>query len=97
MRGADKKRAVLEGGYTTGDGSEVMLDYRGTPADAQPLKEFLDPQLRAAKEKKLQARFELAFTDGLPLVADAPERLAEQLTRFATGAAYVEAQAEAKP
>lgn len=96
VRGPDTKRAVFEGGYETADGSTIEIEYQGTPADAQPLKDFLDPQLRAAKEKTLQARFELAFAEGLPLAADAPERLADQLTRFATGAAFVEATAEAK-
>jgi len=45
----------------------------------------------------MQARFELGFTEGLTLSGDAVEKLTEQLTRFATGAAYVEATAEAKP
>jgi hypothetical protein len=37
----------------------------------------------------------LVFADGLPVAGDAPEKLAEKLTRFATGAAFVEASAEA--
>jgi hypothetical protein len=39
---------------------------------------------------------EIAFAEGLGLNGDAPEKLTEQLTRFATGSAYVEAIAEAK-
>ena len=77
-------------------GSSLAIEYRGTPADAQPLKDFLEPQLRAAKEKNMEARFEIGFSEGLPLSGDAPEKLTEQLTRFATGSAYVEAMAEAK-
>jgi hypothetical protein len=96
VRSADQKQVVLEGGYETKGGSSVEVAYKGTPQDAQPLKDFLDPQLRAANEKNLQARFEMGFTDGLPLAGEAPEKLAEQLTRFATGAAYVEATAEAR-
>jgi hypothetical protein len=52
--------------------------------------------LRAAREKTMQARFEVGFSDGLPKSGDAPEKMTEQLTRFATGSAYVEATAEAK-
>lgn len=96
IRGADQKLAVFEGGYETAAGSSLAIEYRGTPADAQPLKDFLEPQLRAAKEKNMEARFEIGFSDGLPLGGDAPEKLTEQLTRFATGSAYVEAIAEAK-
>ena len=96
IRGADQKVAVFEGEYETATGSSLMLEYRGSPADAQPLKDFLEPQLRAAKEKTMNARFEIGFGEGLPMAGDAPEKLTEQLTRFATGSAYVEAIAEAK-
>ena len=96
IRGADQKVAVFEGEYETSTGSTLAIEYRGSPTDAQPLKDFLEPQLRAAKEKTMQARFEIGFGEGLPLVGDAPEKLTEQLTRFATGSAYVEAVAEAK-
>ncbi|WP_230534162.1 ATP-binding protein [Microvirga roseola] len=96
VRGADGKKVQLEGGYETTSGSTVEIRYEGSPADAQPLKDFLDPQLRAASEKTLDARFEITFNEGLPVSGDGTEKLTEQLTRFATGAAYVEATAEAK-
>jgi hypothetical protein len=96
VRGADRKQAKFEGGYETTNGSTMMVEFTGAPTDAQPVKDFLEPQLRAAKEKNMQARFELGFTEGLTLSGDAVEKLTEQLTRFATGAAYVEATAEAK-
>ncbi len=90
---ADGKRVSITGGYETATASRLEVDYSGTPQDAAPLKDFLDPQLRAAKEKTVQVRFDLAFAAGLPMTGDAPEKLTEQLTRFATGAAYVEATA----
>jgi hypothetical protein len=96
VRGADGKKVHLEGGYETTSGSTVEIRYEGSPTDAQPLKEFLDPQLRAASEKTLEARFEITFNEGLPISGDGTDKLTEQLTRFATGAAYVEATAEAK-
>jgi hypothetical protein len=96
VRGADRKEVVFEGGYETNAGSSLVVEYRGSPTDAQPLKDFLDPQLRAAKEKNLQARFEIAFADGLVMTGDAAEKLTEQLSRYATGAAYVAATAEAE-
>lgn len=63
--------------------------------DAQPVREFLEPQLRDATERNIEAGFELAFADGLTLSGDAPEKLAQRLSRFASGAAYVTATAEA--
>jgi hypothetical protein len=84
------KQVFLTGGYETTDGGTLQFDFSGPPADAQPIKEFLEPQLRAAKDKDLSARFEIQFNDaGLSLAGDAAEKLAERLTRFGTGAAYV--------
>jgi hypothetical protein len=96
VRGSDQKQAKFEGGYETMSGSIMEVAFTGAPADAQPVKDFLEPQLRAAKEKNMQARFELGFTEGLSLSGEAVEKLTEQLTRFATGSAYVEAIAGAK-
>jgi hypothetical protein len=91
---ADKK-VVMAGGYETTDGGIMELTFEGSPADAQPVKDFLDPQLRAAKDKDLSVTFSIAFADdGLSLAGDAPEKLAERLTNFGTGAAYVAITAE---
>jgi hypothetical protein len=89
------KQVVLTGSYETTDGGTLELEFTGPPADAQPVKDFLDPQLRAAKDKTLSARFEIRFDGaGLTLAGDTAEKLAERLTRFGTGAAYVAITAE---
>lgn len=93
VRSADAKLVTINGGYETASGGTLELDFKGSPQDAAPVKDFLDPQLRAAKEKTVQIRFDLTFTSGLPMAGDAAEKITEQLTRFATGAAYVEATA----
>jgi len=91
---ADKK-VQMSGGYETTDGGLFELSFEGPPADAQPIKDFLDPQLRAAKDKDLSVTFTIAFAEaGLVLANDAPEKLAERLTKFGTGAAYVAITAE---
>ena len=87
---------VLTGGYQTRDGSTFELKFRGQVSDAQPLKEFLEPQLRDASDKTLEATFELIFEQGLPMQGDAADALTNRLCRFASGAAYVSATAEAK-
>ena len=61
------------------------------------MREFLEPQLRDAGARDVRAEFELSFGDGLPTEGEAPETLTERLCRFASGAAYVSATAEARP
>ena len=93
IAGADKTVA-LEGGYETADGGGCELEFNGPLPDAQPVREFLEPQLRAAAATRLEASIGFVFHDaGLAMRGDAPEQLAEQLCRFASGAAFVSATA----
>ena len=89
-----QKLVKLSGGYETSEGGRLEFEFTGPATDAQVLKDYLDPQLRAAKEKSVSAEFELHFDGGLLITGDAPERLADRLTRYAAGAAYVTAMAE---
>jgi hypothetical protein len=91
------KTARMDGGYDTKEGATMTFEFTGPVADALPVKDFLDSQMRAAADKKLDTTFEIRFSDGLALAGDAAEKLTERLTRFATGSAYVSASAEAKP
>ena len=95
VAGATKKVA-MEGGYETREGGEFMFEFTGPVQDAQPVREFLEPQLRDGEARNLEVRFELTFADGLPMRGNAGEKLSERLTRFASGAAYVSATAEGK-
>jgi hypothetical protein len=90
-----QKRVRLEGGYETAEGGSLQLEFSGSVTDAGVIKDFLDPQLRAAKEKTLTTTFELLFDPGLALSGDQPEKLTERLTRYAAGSAYVTATAQA--
>lgn len=93
VKGAEK-RVEINGGYETGDGGELQLTFNGPVADAQPIREFLDPQIRAAAEQTLEISFQLDFAEGLATEGDGPEKLTAALTRFASGAAFVKATAE---
>lgn len=95
VSGADRI-VTMEGGYETREGGTFELEFRGPAGDAQPVREFLEPQLRDASSTDLRAGFELTFEDGLSMKGDAAEKLTERLSRFASGAAYVSATAEAK-
>ena len=90
-----EKIVTFTGGYETSDGGSLMIEFKGPVSDAQPLREFLEPQLRAASERTLEASFEMTFNDGLPMAGDAAETLTNRLCRFAGGAAYVSAMARA--
>ncbi|MGO9450591.1 MAG: DUF499 domain-containing protein [Candidatus Binataceae bacterium] len=90
------KTAKMEGGYDTKEGATMTFEFTGPVADALPVKDFLDSQMRAAADKKLDTTFEIRFNEGLAMGGDAAEKLTERLTRFATGSAYVSASAEAK-
>lgn len=91
---AARKTVTLKGEYETAEGATFRCEFTGPSTEALPVKEFLDPQLRAAREKTLEAEFELRLENGLAMTGDAPERLAERLTRYAAGSAYVTATAE---
>ncbi len=90
-----EKVVTFAGGYETRDGGSFQIEFRGPVTDAQPVREFIEPQLRDATERNLEAGFELTFADGLPTAGDAAETLTERLSRFAGGAAYVSATAHA--
>ena len=91
-----EKKVALNGGYETAGGGNCVLEFEGPVKDAQPIREFLQPQLLAASSRDLKASFTLTFQDGLAMAEQAPEQLAEQLCRHANGAAYVSATARAQ-
>ncbi len=91
-----KKQVSIQGAYETTDGSSLDVEFNGIVADAMPVKEFLDPQLRAASEKDMKVEFTLTFDDGLMLDGVEPETLTEKLCKFGAGAAYVSARAKTK-
>jgi hypothetical protein len=90
------KTARIKADYETKDGAMMELTFSGPVADALPVKDFLDSQMRAAADKKLDTTFEIRFNDGLTMGGDAAEKLTDRLSKFATGSAYVSASAEAK-
>jgi hypothetical protein len=90
------RRVDLTAAYETAAGSSLGMEFKGALDDAEPLKEFLESQFRGAGETDLQVRYEFIFTGGLDLAGDAPEKLTDRLARFASGAAYVSAEAESE-
>ena len=91
-RVADAEKSVLlSGSYETNAGGICELDFSGPVAEAQPVREFLEPQLRAASTTNLEATFTLTFESGLAVQSEAPEQLAKNLCRHASSEAVVSA------
>lgn len=88
-----EKRVQIEGGYDTTANGAFSLEFSGPVEDAQPIKDFLEPQLRAAREKDVTVTITLTFSEGLALSGPDPEQLTERLGKFGSGAAYVAATA----
>jgi hypothetical protein len=84
----------LEASYETKNGSSLEMEFEGAIADVGPIRDFLQAQFRASGENTLDTTFNIFYPDGLSLTGDEPEKLTEQLSRFATGTALVEACAE---
>ena len=85
------KTVVLEGGYETRDGGTLELEFEGSIEDADPVKEFLQSQMRAATSTSLEVRYELAFHPGLTTDEDGPKMVLERLSRFVSGLTVVSA------
>ena len=90
------KRLTITAAYETTDGSSVETEFDGQLADAQPLKDFLDPQFRAASETQFKASFTLVYDPGLPTSGDEAEKLKERLARFVTSSVVITAEAGAE-
>jgi len=91
-----KHSVTLKGGYTTAQDSEMMFEFKGEAQDASTIKDYLEPQFRAAKVTDLKVSILFDFEGGLALDGDAADKFIEKLTRFASAATYVEATAEVK-
>ncbi|MBS0382004.1 MAG: DUF499 domain-containing protein, partial [Proteobacteria bacterium] len=77
------------------EGGMLIVDFGGPISEAQLVREFLQPQLNAAKEKNASdLSVVLSFAGGLDLDSVAPDRLQEQLTRVGNAAVFVTAQAK---
>ncbi len=85
------KTVAITGGYETRAGGSLELEFSGPVPDAQPVREFLEPQLRDARTNSLEVQFQLTFANGLAMQGDAAEKLTERLARFTNGVAHLTA------
>lgn len=90
---ACEKKVRLTGGYQTTDGSSCTIEYDGTLANLQEVKDFLLPQFRAAAEKDISVLYRLDFPEGLKLTGHNAEDFGDRLTRIGGVSAFVKATA----
>ena len=90
VRGAGKE-VRIEGEYQTNAGGSLCWKFEGPFEDARPVKEFLDRQIRAAKDSDVKIEMMLTFNQGLSLEDKGIKKLTEGLTKLAHGAAQVTA------
>jgi len=74
----------------------MAFELSGTAKDASTIKDYFEPQFRAAKESDLKTTITFEFKSGLLLGEDVTEKFVEKLTRFASATAFAEASAEAR-
>jgi hypothetical protein len=74
---------------------KLTVYYDGEVSKATAVKSFLEPLLKTMPEKNFESTYALAFADGLALDGNAPEKLAENLSRMGGGEAFVTAWASA--
>ena len=85
------KRIELDASFETATGSEATVTFRGDLDDATPLKDYLEPQFRAAKETDASMLFQLRFDPPLAVQGPSAEGLIQRLTRLVSPVAEVQA------
>lgn len=87
-------------GFDTTIGAEgidaFLVQFRGSMAKANPVKSFLDAQLRASTEQTFTGDYILAFAKPLATESASAENFIKAMTRYGGGEAYVEAKAAAE-
>ncbi len=73
--------------------TQFELNFTGRVDKANPVKSFLDPQIRTASESSFTAKYTLTFKQPLSLADDTADTFSRRLTQYGGGEAYVEAVA----
>lgn len=91
---AVKRVDPLEVMYEAKDGSSFESVFTGSLEEMKFVKDFLDPQIRAAKETSFKVCYEVVFNQGLQINQESTTAFTERCARFASGSVYIEASAE---
>lgn len=83
------KRIELEASFETAGKSEATVAFKGDLDDAAPLKDYLEPQFRAASESFADITFILHFEPPLAIQGAGADGLIQRLTRLVSPVAHV--------
>ena len=83
------KRIELEATFETLNKSEASITFKGDLDDAMPLKEYLEPQFRAASDSDASMTFNLQFDPPFAVQGAGVEALIQRLTRLVSPVAHV--------
>lgn len=95
---ANTYRVELEASFETPSKSDASVTFKGDLDDAAPLKDYLEPQFRAASDCDASVIFILRFEPPLAVTGPSADGLIQRLTRLVSPVAHVLATvAEKKP
>ena len=83
------KRIELEASFETPSQSEASVAFKGDLDDAAPLKDYLEPQFRAASDSDASVTFILRFDPPLAVQGAGADGLVQRLTRLVSPVAHV--------
>ncbi|MCP9861398.1 ATP-binding protein, partial [Cyanobium sp. Cruz-8H5] len=73
-----------------------QIEFTGNVAKANPVKSFIDTQLRAGTNHSFEGQYTLSFAAPLPTTADRADPFISAMTKYGGGEAFVEADAAAQ-
>lgn len=83
------KRIELEASFETPSQSEASVAFKGDLDDAAPLKDYLEPQFRAASDSDASVTFILHFDPPLAVQGAGADGIVQRLTRLVSPVAHV--------
>jgi len=83
------KRIELEAQFETPTQSEASISFKGDLDDATPLKDYLEPQFRAASDSDASVIYRLHFDPPLAVQGPSADGLIQRLTRLVSPVAHV--------
>lgn len=87
------KLVELKAQFETAGKSEASVEFRGDLDDATPLKDYLEPQFRAATDSDASVIYTLQFRPPLKVDSASADGLIQRLTRMVSPVAHVLATA----
>jgi hypothetical protein len=87
------KRVEMTASFVTAGGSTADISFKGDIEDAIALKDYLEPQFRAASDSDAAVSFLLRFEPPLAVQGPSAEGLIQRLTRLVSPSAHVLATA----